>query len=107
MFLIILCRDAYVINIHMNQVVTKIIHRREWYSYLWFYSLVLPYAFSIDSTLSSGSASTRCPSLPVIVRAAKRELIMASSVASITAINNGDIWSLCKTARSSKGSVEL
>src|SRR5262249_8836369 len=50
-------------------------------------------SLSISIVLSIGSASTVCP-LPLIVVARNIELYMASSVASITARNRGDIASL-------------
>ena len=44
-----------------------------------------------------GNASAVCPFLPVVVVAANKELRMASSVASMAAINNGEVASFCNT----------
>src|SRR5439155_26068312 len=56
-----------------------------------FLHLIVPYFFSISVVFSSGSASTVCPRPVVVARG--RELYTASSVASITARNSGDIAS--------------
>ena len=53
--------------------------------------------FNISKVLSMGRASTVFP-LPVMVVARNMELYMASSVASITARNRGDIASLVKAS---------
>src|SRR5258707_1979997 len=57
-----------------------------------FLHLMSPYFFSISVVFSRGRASTVCPR-PVIVVARSRELYTASSLASITARNSGDIAS--------------
>ena len=61
------------------------------------------YFFNIGNTLSIGNASTTCPSLPFVVTAASNELIMASSVASITAMNKGVTASFERSARIDTG----
>ena len=55
-----------------------------------------PYFLSISTVFSIGRASTVCPR-PVVVAARKRELYTASSVASMTARNSGDIASFVST----------
>jgi len=64
--------------------------------------LMAPYFLNISVVFSIGSASTVCPR-PVVV-ARNRELYTASSVASITARNSGDIASFdsnstCRSGR--------
>jgi hypothetical protein len=62
-----------------------------------FLHLIARYFFSISVVFSSGSASTVWPR-PVAVVARSNELYTASSVASITAKNNGDMESFVSTS---------
>src|SRR5215213_5047808 len=48
------------------------------------------YFFMMAITLSTGNASTTCPPRPFTEVAANSELMMASSVASMAAMNSGD-----------------
>src|SRR5688572_880289 len=58
--------------------------------------LMLLYFFNNGMTLSRGRASTDLPFLPFIVSAMKSEFKIASSVASMAAINKGDVSSFLK-----------